>query len=113
MLFGGELEHEIAGKSSEVATYLLVQAGGRHAVEGSQLGIEQHAMTAQNQNRSCNVLDRHVAGSFRLMTIGTAELSAAVAAPLLLFIPDANPGGASSALYSADDFQAPLGPLPT
>jgi hypothetical protein len=58
-------------------------------------------------------LSRWATGSFRLLSIGTAELTAAVTAPLLLFIPDSNPGGASSALYSRDDLQAPLGPLPS
>lgn len=44
-----------------------MQAGSRsgfevtNAVEGSELGIEQHALAAQDENRARNVLNRNAA----------------------------------------------------
>jgi hypothetical protein len=39
----------------------------------------------------------------RLISLSGAQLSAIVSAPILLFVPDSNPGGASSALYGRDE----------
>jgi hypothetical protein len=52
-LFSRELEHKILGKSLTVTPDLLVEALGGHLVEGGELGIEQHLVTAQNVLTRC------------------------------------------------------------
>jgi hypothetical protein len=58
-LRGGELEHEIRGEAVEVAPDLLVEALGGDAVEGGELGIQEHALAAQDEDGAGDVLDRH------------------------------------------------------
>jgi RHS repeat-associated protein len=57
---------------------------------------------------AARALPRIADASFRLATLGAAEMSAIVSAPILLFVPDSNIGGASSARYSRDEITAML-----
>ena len=45
-LFGRELKEEIVGESSEIATHLLVQPSGGHAVEPGKIDVEHDAAAA-------------------------------------------------------------------
>jgi hypothetical protein len=57
-LLGVQLEHEIGRKTLGVAANLLVEALGGDPIEGSKLGIEQHAMAAQDEDSAGDVLGR-------------------------------------------------------
>ena len=61
-LLGGELEKKIDGKATAVAAHLLVESPGRYPVKRGELGIEKHLLTAQDEDRLRDVLNRHDAG---------------------------------------------------
>jgi len=63
VLLGGELEHEIRREAVAVAADLLVEALGCDAVEDCELGIEQDALTALDEDRAGNVLCRRDDGA--------------------------------------------------
>lgn len=56
-LLGGELEEKIRREALAITADLLVQALGGDAVERGELGVEQHAMTAQDEDGAGDVLD--------------------------------------------------------
>src|SRR5437588_4694174 len=57
---GGELEEKVGREALAVAPHLLVQACGRDTVERGELGIEQHLLAAQEEDRASDVLgSRH------------------------------------------------------
>lgn len=56
---GGEFEEKIVGKALAVATDLLVQPPGRDAIELRKLGVEQHLMATQHEDRARDAFDRN------------------------------------------------------
>jgi hypothetical protein len=46
-LVGGELKHEIAGKSLEVALHCLHERARLHAVERREISVEDDTLAAQ------------------------------------------------------------------
>ncbi len=58
-LRGGELKHEIRGEAVEVAPDLLVEALGGDAVKAGELGIQEHALAAQDEDGAGDVMNRH------------------------------------------------------
>jgi hypothetical protein len=53
-----QLEHEIFRKALRVALNLFVEAFGGDAIEGGELGIQQHAMTAQDEDGARDLVGR-------------------------------------------------------
>jgi hypothetical protein len=53
-----EAEYEIRREAIGIALDLLVEALGGDAIEGSEFGIQQCAMTTQDEDRAGNVLGR-------------------------------------------------------
>jgi hypothetical protein len=58
-LFGGELDHEICREALAVAANLFVEALGGDLVEGSELGVQEHFVAAQDEDGVGDVLDGH------------------------------------------------------
>jgi len=58
VLRGSQLEHEILGKTSQVAPDLLVEPGGGYVVKCGELGIEQHLVAAEHKDGLRYALDR-------------------------------------------------------
>jgi hypothetical protein len=52
------LIRKIVRESVQVPPYLFVQAPGRYAVEPRQIGVEHHALTANDVDRLLNLLNR-------------------------------------------------------
>jgi len=46
----GELKYEIIREATEIALHLFVQPAGGYAVNAGEVGIEQDALSAQNDN---------------------------------------------------------------
>ena len=57
MLGCGEPEHEILRETPGVARDCLVEAPGRHTVDHREIVIEDHAVSAQDEDRAGDVLD--------------------------------------------------------
>jgi len=55
----GEPEHEILRKPFGVALDLLVKALRGNAIQRGELRIEKHLVTAQDEDRAGDVLDRY------------------------------------------------------
>jgi hypothetical protein len=45
------LEGEIGGEATSISLDRLIQSLGRHAVQASQIGIQDHALTASGENK--------------------------------------------------------------
>ena len=60
-----ETEHEIFGKALGVALDPLVQPLGADSVEGGEIGIEDDALAAQDEDCAGDVLDRRKDHGFR------------------------------------------------
>jgi len=56
-LLSGELEEKVRREPLAVAPHLLVEARRGDAVERGELGIEQHPMTAQDEDGTGDVFD--------------------------------------------------------
>lgn len=53
-----ELEHEIFGKAIAIPPYRLIQYFGLDLIKIRECGIKHHAMTAQNDNRAVDHVQR-------------------------------------------------------
>jgi flagellar hook-length control protein FliK len=50
------LQHEIVREALAVALDLLIQAFGRHAIELGQIGVDDDALSTDNQDAAGDVL---------------------------------------------------------
>jgi len=55
--FVAELKHEVLGEALPIAVDLLVQPLGALAVELGQIGVEQHALTADDEDALSDFAD--------------------------------------------------------
>lgn len=53
--FGGELKHEIFGKFAGIAFELLVEPLRGHAVEGGEIGVDEHPLAPQYEDAGLDV----------------------------------------------------------
>jgi len=59
-LLSGELKHEVWRKSPAVAANLLVEALGAYAIKRGELGVENDAMAAQDEDGAGDDLGRRL-----------------------------------------------------
>lgn len=59
VLPSGKLEEKVRWETAAIAADLFIESSRRHPVERCELGVEQHLLAAQDEDRACDALRRN------------------------------------------------------